>query len=145
MNLCWFQKILGWCGIIFDDMSWNIWPRHLKISTWKMNISRIFHGMAWNVLKDFVLLMWGYSFAHRLLSLGTNMPLGMFIFEGVSQLGGANILPRDVSYLLLKGMGAWFPSSSHQIPLVPINIPSKSFCSHQVPKHFSSSSSCSRQ
>jgi hypothetical protein len=24
IKLCWFQKILWWCGKIFDDMSWNI-------------------------------------------------------------------------------------------------------------------------
>ncbi len=129
------------------------------------------------------------------------------IFDWVSQLGGANMPPRDVSYLF-EGVGAWFPvkfpsnsscshhylikillfssssqkfpikfllfpssfkqihfipSSSHQIPLVPINHPSMSicshqvpkkfpwkfpsitFCSHQVPKQFSSNSSCSHQ
>ncbi len=71
-----------------------------------------------------------------------------FFFEGVSQLGGANMPPRDVSYLF-EGVGAWFPikfpNSSHQIPLVPINIPSKLFCSHQVPNIFSSNSYCSLQ
>ncbi len=38
---------------------------------------------------------------------GTNMPLGMFLlfFEGVSQLGGANMPPRDV-YYLFEGVGA---------------------------------------
>ncbi len=103
-----------------------------------------------------------------------------FYFEGVSQLGGVNMPPRDVSYFL-KGWGLVFPSnspcshqypikillfssssqtipikfllfpstthqylfifikfpkSSHQISLVPINKPSISFCSHQVPKKF---------
>ncbi len=31
-----------------------------------------------------------------------------------------------------------FPKNSHQIPLVPINNPSISFCSHQVPEQFPS-------
>jgi hypothetical protein len=70
------------------------------------------------------------------------------ILEGMSQLGGANMPLRAVSYLF-EGVGAGFPikfpHSSHQIPLVPINIPSKSFCSHQVPKKFQSNSSCSLQ
>ncbi len=70
-------------------------------------------------------------------------------FDWVSQLGGANMPPRDVSYLF-EGVGAsWFPvkfpNSSHQIPLVPITISSKFFCSHQVPKKFPSNSSCSLQ
>ncbi len=59
------------------------------------------------------------------------------ILEGMSQLGGANMPPRAVSYLF-EGVGAGFPikfpHSSHQIPLVPIKIPSKSFYSHPVPK-----------
>ncbi len=95
-------------------------------------------------------------------------PQGCFLFfEGVSQLGGANIPPRDV-YYLFEGVGD-FPSSSqtvpiefllfslishqnpfvlikfsnnsHQIPLVPINNPSKFF----VPIKFQSSSFCSHQ
>jgi hypothetical protein len=58
-----------------------------------------------------------------------------FFFEGVSQLGGADMMPpRDVSYLF-EGLGLDFPSSSQK---VPINIPSKFFCSHQVPKKFPS-------
>jgi hypothetical protein len=69
-------------------------------------------------------------------------PQGCFLyFEGVSQLGGANLSPRDVSYLFEGCGGLIF----HQIPLVPINIPSKSFCSHQVAKKFPSNSSCSHQ
>jgi hypothetical protein len=57
--------------------------------------------------------------------------------------------PRDVSYLFLKGVGAWFPikfpKSSHQIPLVSINNSSICFWFHQVPKQFQSNSSCSHQ
>jgi hypothetical protein len=86
-----------------------------------------------------------------------------YFFEGVSQLGGANMPPRDIS-CHFEGVGAWFPikfpncpikfllfpslyhqnpfvlikfpKNSHQIPLVPINNPSKSFYSHQVPRKF---------
>jgi len=44
-------------------------------------------------------------------------PQGCFLFfEGVSQLGGTNMLPRDVSYFL-KGWVLDFPSSSHQCPI----------------------------
>jgi hypothetical protein len=28
----------------------------LEISTWKNNIPKIFHDMAWNILEDYVLL-----------------------------------------------------------------------------------------
>jgi len=51
INLCWFQKIVWWCAKIFDDMSWNILPHHLKFATLKMNILIIFHDMAWNIFK----------------------------------------------------------------------------------------------
>ncbi len=97
-------------------------------------------------------------------------PQGCFLFfEGVSQLGGTNMLPRDVSYFL-KGWVLDFPSSSHQCPIkillfspssqiilikillithqnpfVPINNPSIPFCSHQVLKQFPSNSCCSHQ
>jgi hypothetical protein len=77
----------------------------------------------------------------------------------MTQLGGANMPPRAVSYLF-EGVGAGFPfkflfpSISHQNPFilikfqknsnqilfVPFNNPSKSFCSHQVPKQFPSNS-----
>jgi hypothetical protein len=71
-------------------------------------------------------------------------PQGCFlVFEGVSQLGGANIPLRDV-YYLFDGVGD-FLSSSHQIPLVPLISHQNSFCSHQVPKQFSSNSSYSHQ
>jgi hypothetical protein len=67
---------------------------------------------------------------------------GCFLFfEGVSQLADANMPPRDVCYLF-EGVGVWFPiklpNSSHWVPLVLINIPSKSSFSHQIPKKFSS-------
>jgi hypothetical protein len=99
-------------------------------------------------------------------------PQGCFLFlEGVNQLGGANMPPRDV-YYLFEGVGYFpsspqtvtieflsfpskshqnpfvlikFPNNSHQIPPVPINSPSNFFCSHHVLKKFSSSSSCSHQ
>ncbi len=86
-------------------------------------------------------------------------PQGCFLFfEGVSQLGGANMPPRDV-YYLFEGVGDFpsspqtvtieflsfpskshqnpfvlinFPNNSHQIPPVPINSTSKFFCSRQV-------------
>jgi hypothetical protein len=63
-------------------------------------------------------------------------------------IGWRKHAPKDY-FLFFEGVGAWFPikfpNSSHQIPLVPINIPSKSFCSHQVLKQFPSNSSCSHQ
>jgi len=52
-----------------------------------------------------------------------------------SQLGGTNMPPKWC-FFLFEGMGAWFPvkfpTNSNQIPLGPINNPSKSFCSHQL-------------
>ncbi len=118
------------CHGIFCLSTWNL-------AHGKWIYKRIFHDMAWNILKDFVLLVWPYSPTHPLTSFGTNMPPRMFLnFARVSQLGGANMLPMDVSYLF-EGVGDWFPikfpKSSHQIPFVPINIPSNSFCSHQYP------------
>jgi hypothetical protein len=51
--------------------------------------------------------------------------------------------------IFLAPYQAWFPikfpNSSHPIPLVPTNNPSRSFCSHQVPKPFPSNPSCSYQ
>jgi hypothetical protein len=43
-------------------------------------------------------------------------------------------------FILIK-----FQKNSNQIPLVLYNNPSKSFCSHQVPRKFPSNSSCSLQ
>ncbi len=55
--------------------------------------------------------------------------------------------PLGMFLKFFDGMGDWIPikfsHSSHQILLVPINNPSKSFCSHQVPKKCPSNSSCS--
>ncbi len=61
------------------------------------------------------------------------------------QTCGTNMLPQGMFLIFLKGWELEFPNSSHQILLVPINIPSKFFCSHQVPKQFPSNSSCSHQ
>jgi hypothetical protein len=95
-------------------------------------------------------------------------PQGCFLFfEGVSQSGGTNMPPRDVYYLfervgdfpsssqkvpiefllfpLISHQNLFvlikFPKNSCQIPLVPINNPSKFF----VPIKFQSSSFCSHQ
>ncbi len=57
----------------------------------------------------------------------------------------AQTCPQGMFLIFLKALGLDFPSSSHQIPLVPITISSKFFCSHQVPKNFPSNSSCSLQ
>jgi hypothetical protein len=69
-------------------------------------------------------------------------------FEWVSQLGGTNMLPSDVSYLFERGGGL----ISHQVPK---KFPSNSSCSHQYPikillfssssQKFPSNSSCSHQ
>jgi hypothetical protein len=130
-------------------MSSSILPHHLKVVTWKMNISIIFHDMPWNVLKDFVLLMWAYSPTHPLVSLGTNMPPRMFLkFCRGEPIGWCKHAPNGCFLYFWRVGGLFpikFPERSHQIPLVPINIPSKYFCSHQVPKQFSSGSSCSHQ
>jgi hypothetical protein len=73
-------------------------------------------------------------------------PQGRFLFfEGVSQLGGANLSPRDVFLSFWRGWGLDFPSSSQIVPIKFLLFPSKSFCSHQVPKKFPSNSSCSHQ
>ncbi len=58
---------MTWQNIPCHVMEYS--PHHLKFSTWKMNITRIFHDMAYNIFEDFVLFKWPGSLAHLLTSL----------------------------------------------------------------------------
>jgi len=73
-------------------------------------------------------------------------PRDMFlIFLMGEPIGCCKHAPPGMFLIFLKWWELDFPSSSHEISLVPINSPSKSFCSHQVLKKFPSHSSCSHQ
>ncbi len=87
----------------------------------------MFHDTAWNIFKDFVLLMWTYSPTHQVSSLGTNMPPRMFLnFCKGEPIGWCKHAPNGCFLSFLKRWGLDFPSSSQKVPI-------KSSCSHQVP------------
>ncbi len=77
-------------------------------------------------------------------------PVCFLFFSQGEPIGRRKHVPKGCFFIILKGWGLDFPISSqivpikfllfpsssqknsHQIPLVPSNNPSKSFCSHQV-------------
>jgi len=108
------------CHGIFCHNTWNL-------AHGKWIYIKKFHDMAWNILKDFVLLVWAYSPTHPLTSFSTNMPPRMFLnFCKGEPIGWCKHAPNGCFLSFCRGGGL----ISHQVPK---KFPSNSSCSHHYP------------
>jgi hypothetical protein len=78
----------------------------------------------------------GGLISHKVPISSCQYPIKILLFPSSSQ----KVPIRFLLFLSVTHQYPFFPSSPHQIPLVPINNPSISFCSHQVLKKFPSKS-----
>jgi hypothetical protein len=104
------NTLVTWHNIWWHVMEY--FPCHLKFSTWKTNIKK--DSMTWHGIFSKILSC-SCEPTHLLVSLGTNMPPGIFLnFWRGEPIGWCKHAPKGCFFIFLKGWGLDFPSSSQK-------------------------------